>query len=86
MLVKYTEEEIAFKADLISTKALTSELVKRFKLKKPAYLTMTTTELVTSLKEVVNNAYGVNQDDRLDAAKEHYECRIKIWVVRFNHL
>ncbi len=57
LLVKYTEEEIAFKADLISTKVLTSELVKHFKLKKPTYLTMTTRELVTSLKEVVKSPF-----------------------------
>ena len=35
LLVKYTEQESAFRSDLISSKVLTSELLKHYKLKKP---------------------------------------------------
>ena len=34
---------------------------------------MTTSEIVEALKQVVTDTYGVNRDDRLDAAKEMYE-------------
>ena len=73
LLVKYTEQESAFRSDLISSKVLTSELLKHYKLKKPNFLMLNTAELVQSLRQTVNDTYGVNRDDRRDAAKEMYE-------------
>ena len=74
LLVNYTEQDEVFRAELISTKHLTVELLKLFQLKTPDYLMMSSLQLVTALRQVVLETYGVDSDDREEAAKERYEA------------
>ena len=63
LLVNYAEQDEAFRAELISAKLLTNELLKLFQLKKPDYLMMGSSQLVNALKAVALEAYGVDKDE-----------------------